>query len=164
MHFTYFSVKRLFLSAMHKVQMPMLRRLGLTPARFDVLFILHQPDKRSSRQRDLWKALGVSRATICKMMKLLERLGFLTRSRWTRKRVYVALTDLGRAVLRHALKTLRLRRRGPVERTTHSIFVKRWWSESACLQELESVQLYTDRLRKTLTDGATHYYPWHPDD
>jgi hypothetical protein len=41
-HFTYFSVKRPFLSVMHKVQIPMLRRVGLTPARFDVLYILHQ--------------------------------------------------------------------------------------------------------------------------
>jgi DNA-binding MarR family transcriptional regulator len=167
MHFTYFSVKRLFLSAMHKVQIPMLHRVGLTPARFDILYMLHERPEETNgltRQDDIWKALGLSRATICKMMKLLEGLGFLTRSRSTRKRIYVSLTKLGRAIMRHALKILRLRRRGPVERTTHSIFVKKWWSAPACLQELETFQLYIDGFLRKLSDTATHYYAWHPDD
>jgi len=167
MHFTYFSVKRLFLCAMHKVQIPMLRRVGLTPARFDVLYMLYREPAWScdgTRQRDLWKALGVSRATICKMVTLLERLGFVTRRRWTHKRVYVAMTALGRAVMWRALRFLRMRRHGPLERTTHSIFVKKWWCEGACLEELETFQLYIERILDTLSDSSTHYYPWHPDD
>jgi DNA-binding MarR family transcriptional regulator len=143
----------------------MLSRLALTPARFDVLFLLHRDMSRgdSKRQSAVRKALGVSRATICKMMQLLARLGFVERKRDGRQ-VDVWLTDLGRAILRHALKTLRLRQHGPLERVTHSIFVRKWWSEAERLIDLERVQLFFDRLRYVLSDRATLYYDWHPDD
>jgi len=165
MHFTYFTLKRTYLSALHKVQWPMLERLALTPARFDVLYVLHRDVGRGDYlfQHQVRKQLGVSRATICKMMKLLAGLGFVERMREGRK-VRVWLTDLGRAVLRHALKTLRLRQRGPLERVTHSIFVRKWWCGGAVLAELEHVQLFFDRLRNVLSDRATLYYDWHPDD
>jgi DNA-binding MarR family transcriptional regulator len=167
MHFTFFSVKRLFLCAMHKVQIPMLRRVGLTPARFDVLYILWESRGEmnlGSFQHELWKALGVSRATMCKMTKLLAALGLVKRERVSHKRVNVTLTKLGYYVMRHALKFLRIRKRGPVDRTVNSIFVREWWSASAWLAELDGVQFYFGRLRGVLSDTATHYYDWHPDD
>jgi len=169
MHFTFFSVKRIHVQAQWKVLMPMMKRLALTPARFDVLLIL-------SRDQDHWfmyqsvlrQWLGVSRTAVSKMTRTLEKLGFIRRERSqtaNRQPVLLYITKLGRCVIRHALKVLKPRRRGPTQRAAHTIFVERWWaSRREVLQDLRKTDAYLRRLRDVLADTALLVHPWDPDE
>ena len=73
----FFGVKRAHLAvncwALHK-----LKEFGVTPARFDLMRIIFDPNVRWA-QSDLRRVLGVARATISRMVIALERLGWITR-------------------------------------------------------------------------------------
>ncbi|MGH7284976.1 MAG: hypothetical protein ACRELY_25905 [Polyangiaceae bacterium] len=101
----------------------MLRRFTLpehlTPARFDLLFALHSTQHRMPYQWWLAKALGVSRPTICKMIRALRDLGILelrvdTRDVHARR---IVLTRFGRKRFARALKAVT---RGRVNATIRS--------------------------------------------
>jgi DNA-binding MarR family transcriptional regulator len=167
MHFAFFALKRTFLQAMHKVQVPMMDRVALTPARFDLMFVLQRLRGDAGMSQStirLW--LGVSRQAVWKMVNVLEELGFVRRKRPNPRiprRVYVLLTKVGRVVLRRAMKKLAVRKGGgPAERAARTIFVKRWWSKPCTLMEFRRTETYFTRLRDILDDGATLHYDWDP--
>src|SRR5579859_5349878 len=96
MHAILFSLKRAYHGTL-SVTRPALARLGLTPARFDLLYIVATWPLNSKRQSDLRRELGVTAPTVCRMLKSLEELGLVTRAREgrdTRQR-FVALTRKG---------------------------------------------------------------------
>ena len=72
--------------------------IGLTAARFDLLFAVHSHNGRRMPQRKLQRILGVCRATVSRMLRSLEELGLVqrTRSDVDRRRKLVALTKEGR--------------------------------------------------------------------
>lgn len=103
MHALSFALKRAHLTAT-AVGRHLLAPFGLTPARFDLLFIL----LRSSlppRQVDLCAALGLSRATVCRCVARLEQLGLVRRRRSTfdRRSHRLELTDFAASLLRRAV-------------------------------------------------------------
>jgi DNA-binding MarR family transcriptional regulator len=53
--------------------------LGLTPARFDLLYVVHRAC-RPLRQREITRALGVTAVTVSRMLVRLEQLGLVTRA------------------------------------------------------------------------------------
>jgi DNA-binding MarR family transcriptional regulator len=166
-HFTFFALKRTFLQAMHKVQVPMMHRLALTPARFDLMFVLQRlRGDAGMRQSTISCWLGVSRQAVSKMVIVLEKLGFVRRKRPNPKkpsRVYVLLTKVGRVVLRRAIKKLAVRDgAGPAERAARTIFLKRWWSKPCTRMEFRRTETYFTRLRTILDDRATLHYDWDP--
>jgi hypothetical protein len=75
----------------------MLLDMGLTAARFDLLFALKLESRRRMRQRELQRTLGVSRTTVSRMLASLEKLGLVERSvdPKDRRRKWVALTKHG---------------------------------------------------------------------
>jgi len=177
MHFTFFAVKRAHLRCVHKVLAPMLAPFGLTPARFDLLMLLVRAPWLTQTQSALTKALGVARSTVSRMVKSLARLGLVQRKREATcdgRQVYVSLTPIGRAVMRRARTKLGVDRPrppwwgmlkpGPVERAAHTIFVRKWWCKEACFAELEDFETRFRDLREQVSDTASLYYPWHPDD
>jgi DNA-binding MarR family transcriptional regulator len=114
MHSLSFQLKR----AHHRVVAfgkSVLRRFGLTPARFDLLYVVYARWEFRKRiydapaQTDLCRALGVTAATVSRMVGRLEKLGFVTRfgSRIDRRTKQVALTEEGLALLREALDRIR---------------------------------------------------------
>ncbi len=148
-----FGVKRANAVLQHRLVGAMLKSCALTPARFDLMFVTFRNGPMSQRQ--LRSALGVSRPTVSRMLSALERLHFVARSAFTRgrTRVSVALTDLGRAVLRHAVH--RLMRKRVVRRTLDRLF------DFTARCDFES---YCGMVRRALRDSAYDFYPWHPDD
>lgn len=97
MHALMFRLKRAFHRSLAHVR-PLIADFGLTPARFDMLKVI---DSGSSSgfilQSWIRRALGVSRATVSRMLKSLEALGFVVRTPDLDKRERrVALTKEGR--------------------------------------------------------------------
>ncbi len=82
----------------------MLRSFGLTPARFDLLFIVHERPNYAPTQTDLCRILGVTAATISKMVRSLEELGIVERFKCFDRRLnYVALSTKGLALVREVM-------------------------------------------------------------
>ena len=82
------------------------RRDGVTPARFDMLRIVHVHDVEgvSVPQANIREVLGVSGATVSRMLKSLEGLGYIVRERkkW-RPGLHVGFTEEGRALVKQLM-------------------------------------------------------------
>ncbi|MBX3188512.1 MAG: MarR family transcriptional regulator [Labilithrix sp.] len=72
-----FGLKRAHLRVVEAMK-GLVQEFHMTPARFDVMFVLRRHGGAAC-QSDLWKELGVSRGTICKMVKGMEEKGLVWR-------------------------------------------------------------------------------------
>ena len=140
----------------------LLTPFGLTPARFDALFALHElreEDGRSTRQCDLRRELGVARSTISRMLRSLERLGLVERGhrRYTRG---VSLTRLGASLMRCAVARIH-RARVAYRKVQRAIRITRSTNSFVARGVLDAT---LNTFRRELGDSATLYYPWDPDD
>jgi len=169
MHSLLFDLKRAYQSSTNALN-PLFAGVqeGLTQARYRVLYAIDK--KMLMRQSDLRRALGVTAATISKMVRRLMELGVV--ARWTdrdRRQYQLRLTHAGRDWLRRAREQLEAKIAlsvmdavwpnpiyGPVEK-----------------EEEEPVQMAMVGLEEALHlvrfaygDRATlHLHPgWHPDD
>lgn len=75
----------------------MLRKSGVTPARFDVIRCLENAGGRMA-QAALRVALAVVKSTMSETLAKMEKLGFVERTARTRQGRWVALTNKGRDV------------------------------------------------------------------
>ena len=109
MHQMFFGVKRVHLLNLTLSRL-MLRDFwedySVTPARFDMLRIVHVYDVEgvTVAQASIRELLGVSGATVSRMLKALERLGYIVRERlkW-RPGFHVGLTDSGRKLVKQLM-------------------------------------------------------------
>ena len=142
---------------------PLLAPYGLTPARFDLLFMLDE--KGAVSQMALRSALGVARATISEMLTALESLGLVARDNFLpdRRTRSVALTTKGRELVDAAYYThisggivslavdCAFGAGNPLAEVIFSL--KDWFDGASVL------------LRAAFRDSADHdLYRWHPDD
>lgn len=96
-----YGLKRAFHSTLRMVR-PILKRVGLTPARFDALYALAKGGGETT-QMALRQDLGVARATISELLDDLQRRGWIGRTRDRDRRTHrVTLTSSGRAILERA--------------------------------------------------------------
>lgn len=104
MNAIYFGAKRVFY-AMMRVARRGFASMGLTAARFDLLFALHQVGG-ATQQRAIRNGLGVSRTVVSRMVRSLEKLGYVTRERYPldRRQITVWLTWQGRMLMRKAIR------------------------------------------------------------
>lgn len=80
-----------------------MRRFGITPARYDLLYLMWHDEVEL--QSDLWKRLDVSRMTVSRMLGALEELGLVWRSsRAGRGSRRVLLTEKGKALMEAAVR------------------------------------------------------------
>jgi DNA-binding MarR family transcriptional regulator len=138
---------------------------GLTAARFDMLYAIKSSYKiHDVRQSDLRRSLGVTAPTVSRMLRSLEKLGFVSRVRPTsgdtRQRI-VSLTSAGLACIRRAFRSL-VRRR-TVRRAFDAVLTV-GQPLAAWLVETEIAESVCWRIRRGFGDIATLGYPWHPDD
>lgn len=112
MHEVAFVLKQSHLGVLDLLR-PMAAAHELTPARFDLLYAVHGflRLKLVPSEKSLAFTLGVSRATVCKMLRSLVELGFvsLTPCEEDRRRRLVRLTQLGRRRFRAVLRLARHR-------------------------------------------------------
>src|SRR5262249_50591457 len=98
-----FASKRLHLRLV-AYRLHVLLPYGLTPARFDMMYVIEKNDEGFVLQRDLPDILGLGRSTISKMLTLLEGLKLVERTRASRpgRLKVVMLTEEGRRRLHEA--------------------------------------------------------------
>ena len=166
MHVILFGLKRAWQSSL-RITRPALAAVGLTAARFDLLYALHDPGPWpiGETQCNLRRKLGVSRTTTSRMLRSLEELGLVTRKRYggDRRTLSVSLTAEGLRRIRVAIK--RLIRSGAAQLVVDTALArKRWHDDAACFWQTDALDRFLGGIRETFRDFATLYYPWHPDD
>src|SRR5262245_21710400 len=107
MHCVTFMLKRAHLQNVTFGRRVLKKVRGMTPARFDLLYLLRRvalsegpsfhPLAATRLQSGLRKDLGLHRSTVSKMLKRLEEMGWIRRERNTidRRTFSVRLTELG---------------------------------------------------------------------
>ena len=164
----FFASKRAFHGVLRVTRKP-LRSLGLTAARFDMLFALMgdsaDPVRMGTRQSVLRRRLGVCPSVVSRMLASLEKLGWVTRQRFQlcadRRQRWVTLTDAGLQRIATAFKVLR---RASWRLVYEAICFGNHREPSEQFVHTEQLDSYLHGMRKHYDDSATLYYPWHPDD
>lgn len=108
MHAVFFGLKRAHHRAIYGVSRALLRatETKLTPARFDLLDVVLRHGGNVAQWK-LIELLGVSGATISRMLKSLEKLKLVKRGRWESDARYL-IVELTREGRRRVKKVLRL--------------------------------------------------------
>jgi DNA-binding MarR family transcriptional regulator len=161
----FFSSKRAFHGILRVTRRP-LRCLGLTAARFDLLYALMSSGGASGTlQCALRRSLGVSASVVSRMLASLEKLGLVTRTRLgqgqDRRQRWVRLTAGGSRSIAEAFKALR---RASWRLVHEAICYQRHGDDSERLVHTDRLESYLHGMRGQYGDTATLYYPWHPDD
>jgi DNA-binding MarR family transcriptional regulator len=108
MHATLFRLKRAHLSSLRIARQILRKHPPLTPARLDLLVIVHLSPHRFVDQGALTHQLGLHPSTVSKMLKRLDELGLTERhpvEHDCRKRE-VYLTTRGREIVEEAMETI----------------------------------------------------------
>jgi DNA-binding MarR family transcriptional regulator len=159
----FFGLKRAYHGTL-RVLRRALARLGLTAARFDLLYILHEARGRLL-QRELQRTLGVAASTVSRMLSSLEQLGWVGRepAEVDGRAREVVLTPAGRhCVLRAAHRLIHT---GCVQLAVDSALCPERWDEPiACLMASGACEETSRRLREAFGDVATDEYPYLPED
>src|SRR5262249_48303742 len=121
------------------------------------------------RQVALCRALGVSGATVSRMVTSLEKLGLLCRDTTCTdlRQRFVYLTDAGRRLIRKAIRLFI--RWGTAQLAIDSALCPDdWGDQAACLRARNALEKSLDLLRSSYRDVADLYLPWvaadDPDD
>jgi DNA-binding MarR family transcriptional regulator len=154
MHAVPFLLKRAYQASL-KMLRPIAARHDLTPARFDLLYALKAIRCYAQDQTALAKRLGVTRPTVCKMVRALEKAGFIERHVDTRDRRFrrLELTQHGQRRFTKLLKRLPLVDKNYYRSMYH-------WERSRALrgQFFGQMNRRTSHLARALGDEALLYY------
>ena len=156
----FFSLKRAFHASL-RVTRRALAALGLTAARFDLLYAIYEGEEDGTPQRDLVGDLGVSAPVVSRMLKALEELGLV--ARWTasmdRRCRWVRLTPEGLSRVR--LLEWRCIRSGQAKLAVDAALAgKRWYSPSACAAATKSALEMLWGMRGAWGDTSRRYVRW----
>lgn len=155
MHAIFFSIKRVHLRTLGVVK-ALLRGFDLTPARFDLMRVvfIHEGGMPQWRLRAL---LGVSGATVSRMLKALEASGLITRepSPHDKRDLIIRITEQGRTRTDAALSAL-----------VDSLIAERMAIRGADFdpelgkQKLEVLEHLLSGMRGAYGDEARFVHPW----
>jgi DNA-binding MarR family transcriptional regulator len=162
MHAIFFGLKRAHHGAL-RITRTALAQLGLTAARFDLMYAIH--GRRAVRQRALRRMVGVSAPTVSRMLASLEELGLVKRevALHDRRQRWVRLTDVGRRCIRKAIR--RFIRWGAAQLAVDSALCPDTWCDrDECFLAMQACDSSLGRIRGAYGDVATLDYPWHPED
>jgi DNA-binding MarR family transcriptional regulator len=171
MHALFFGTKRAFHATLRILRKP-LKAHGLTPARFDLMYLLAgngAPDA-FAYQSDLRKKLGVTTPTVSRMLDSLQELGLVRteRGEYDRRQRVVHLTKLGFERMRAAFESFMGGRVG--QRIINRAFaplrprgVRKADAVFGCMCEFDDLLGAIRRMCGDTAALALHYR-WHPDD
>jgi DNA-binding MarR family transcriptional regulator len=166
MHIIFFGLKRAHHATLRLTRAP-LASMGLTAARFDLLYAVKQ-NRRGVTQSALRKLLGVCRATVSRMLASLETLGLVRRSisPFDRRRKLVELTKLGKTRIARAIREFM--GSGWAQLAVDSALGAegnsyRWYDEDDCIEATSLVDSLLGYIRKAFGDRARLVYPWDAD-
>jgi len=163
----FFSIKRAHYGVLRILRKPF-KSFGLTAARYDLLHVLFGDGGQNSRPRTLLQSgvrrqLGVCKSVVSRMLKSLEKLGLVTRSRpYTDKRQrFVELTERGRRCVREAMACLE---RASCRLLSIAICFGKEHDKDRRFEHMCMFESYLLGIRRHYGDTAPLLYPWHPDD
>ena len=156
MHAMFFGVKRVHLRTLCLSRALMGPKAKLTPARFDMMRII-ELHKHGAPQGKIQYLLGVSAATVSRMLNSLEDLGLVVRKRTMRdaRRVLVHTTGPGRQVIREALAALI--HSGVAERFALLAFGSK---QPRARRAMGVLQRYLTNIRAQYIDPTPYKHPW----
>jgi DNA-binding MarR family transcriptional regulator len=169
MNAIFFASKRAFHGALRVTRKPLMS-LGLTAARFDLLYALMRGRGKDivahcTLQSDLRRTLGVSASVVSRMLQSLERLGLVSRERpqhaGDRRQRLVTLTTAGIERVASAYKMLV---RAAKRLVYEAICFGRHNDPGARFVHMVQLESYLRGMRTHYGDIASLSYPWHPDD
>jgi DNA-binding MarR family transcriptional regulator len=167
MHEAFFGLKRAYWGSIRTTR-KRLTEMGLTAARFDLLYLLIEMPWMPTPQKTIVKKLGVTPPVVSRMLKSLRELGLVVRERdcVDRRGWLISLTVEGRYRVRDAIDVFIRRGRAwrIVQRGLCPKMPPGEDRDDAAFRLMCSVEEVLDRLRKGFRAGGTHHYPWHPDD
>ena len=160
MHRIFFSVKWVHLRIV-EIGKLLLRRFGLTPARFDLLRVVDAHDPHPVLQSKICTLLGVSAATVSRMLISLEKLGFIERkeSRVDARNLLVSLTDWGFDQLDEAIVGVIMGGRAEYMARRGVAFEPR-----LAILRLRVLQKHLNSMRRIYGDDAPFVHPWRSDE
>ena len=160
MHVAFFGIKRVHLRVMD-VSRALLRDRHLTPARFDMMRIIELYADHGLPQWAIQHRLGVSAPTVSRMLKALEKLGFVKRRRSPRDRrtLIVTITQVGLWVVENARASL-------VETGIAERFALRGLAldPDEARSALPSFERTLLRMRRNYGDATPFDHPWRRQD
>jgi DNA-binding MarR family transcriptional regulator len=166
MHAIFFGLKRAHHGTL-RITRAVLARMGLTAARFDMLYAVKLRRRRGMRQSALRRALGVCRATVSRMLASLEGLGLVKRKldSFDRRQRLVELTTLGR--WRIAFAHRHITRSGWAQLAIDSALCAegnkyRWYDQEESIAATSLLDGQLHLLRRAYLDSARLDYPWNP--
>jgi DNA-binding MarR family transcriptional regulator len=168
MNAIFFGAKRAYQGIL-RVARKRLAPIGLTPARFDLLWaLIHygegwRGESDPLTQSELRRRLGVTASTVCRMLQSLEALGLVRREvvEEDQRQRYVELTNKAFACLRSRRTALLRAAQRLVDRAL-SFGEPR--DRDRCFRDMCVLEEYLDAMRARFGDTAGRLYPWHPDD
>lgn len=162
MHCVSFKLKRGHHATLRHAR-PLTSEVGLTPARFDLLYAVYSALSRCLRQSNLRRALGVTSVTVSRMLRSLIELDYARRERdpFDRRTYIVMLTARGLASVRRIAR--RVIRRRVVQRLFEGAYAPS--SRLQSLLKVDALYMELRRITHHLGDRAVLDYPvLHPDD
>jgi DNA-binding MarR family transcriptional regulator len=167
MHAAFFGLKRAYWGSL-RVTRKTLREMGLTAARFDLLYMLWESPNAPRRQKTITRSLGVTAPVVSRMLRSLRELGLVVRARdpGDRRGWLISLTRGGLERIAKAVRHFIRRRHGwrHVERGLCPEMAEGPKRKDAALWLMWQLEALLDRLREGFAAGGSLYYPWHPDD
>jgi DNA-binding MarR family transcriptional regulator len=163
MHATFFGTKRAFHGILRMTRRP-LACFGLTPARFDMLYVLYALMDHRASQSAIRRVLGVTAPTVSRMLRSLQALGLVQRERCSidgRERV-VELTDAG-------LRSMQAAHDGLVASGAAQLALDcalafpRQHDDRACRRATRTLDWFLDRIRLQFRDSAFLSYKRVPE-
>jgi DNA-binding MarR family transcriptional regulator len=162
MHSAFFALKRAYHSTLRLTRVA-LAEMGLTAARFDMLFALSEY-RRGLLQSSLLRVLGVGRTTVSRMLAALEKLGLVKRTvvKRDRRRKRVELTPLGRSRIAFAYRRFSLS--GWAQLAVDCALCTadsgyRWFDDVDCRVATTSFMAVLGRVRSAFLGRGTLHYP-----
>lgn len=155
MHNVFFGLKRAYYATLGLTRRT-LRKMGLTAARMDLLYLVNKKGRGSSQQSALWRTLGVCPSVVCRMLQRLEEMNYVHRKvdPCDKRERLVTLTIKGRARIRRAVR--QFIQWGYAQLALHSaleptLWHSQWQTHVAVSRALEFLRL----VRVGFGDGAT---------
>ena len=160
MHRVFFSVKRVHLRIV-EIGKKLLKEHELTPARFDLLRVVDAHHPQPVPQSKIRALLGVSAATVSRMLISLEKLGFVVREKSTTdaRNLLVSLSDLGWNRVDDAMIALVCR--GGAERMARRGVA---FEPNLAVLRLRGLHKLLNSMRRIFGDDAPFVDPWRNDD
>jgi DNA-binding MarR family transcriptional regulator len=158
MNTTFFGLKRAYHGTLRLTRRA-LARLGLTAARFDLLYIVLKHG-RFMVQRDLRAALGVAAPTVSRMLGSLEELGLLRREPLEEdlRQRSITLTKAGRECIQRAVG--HFVGSGYAKLAVDSAICPEHWHDAlACSRASSAFEGTIQLVRDAYGDVATADYP-----